>query len=405
MVKKIGLDIVSKSDKVIMLPELYRTSLKNQLSQAQFLTLEILIWLLQVHKQVKIERLAAHFPLPILFESRRRHLQRFLKLSVLSIPIIWFPLIEAVIKLKIKLGERLFIAIDRTQWKDKNLFIAAVILERRALPIYWQFLDKQGASNLAEQQALLRPVFKLLKNYELVILGDREFHSVELARWLIEKKVYFVFRQKKNTLIKLKRQPYQPLAALPLRPGMKLFLTGIKVTQQKGFSQANIGGYWKRIYRQQVEKEPWYLLTNLSNLSETLKAYKKRTGIEAMFKDCKTGGYNLEGSLASIERLTRLVLLIAFAKRAGGNLAYTCSTLKGKVIKSSGQQKYIGRERKIQQALTRNSNFWLGLYGDVWIIAKEFVAQLVEELMRVNPNKLPFYQKGLRAMTIIQQAF
>jgi hypothetical protein len=29
---------------------------------------------------------------------------------------------------------------------------------------------------------------------------------------------------------------------------------------------------------------------------------------------------------------------------------------------------------------------------------------LVEELMRLNPNKLRFYQKGLRAMTIIQQA-
>ncbi|NJM90608.1 MAG: IS4 family transposase, partial [Hydrococcus sp. RU_2_2] len=73
-------------------------------------------------------------------------------------------------------------------------------------------------------------------------------------------------------------------------------------------------------------------------------------------------------------------------------------------IKSSGQQKYIGRERKIKQALTKNSNFWLGLYGDVWIIAKEFVALLVEELMRLNLNKLPFYQKGLRAMVIIQQA-
>jgi hypothetical protein len=34
------------------------------------------------------------------------------------------------------------------------------------------------------------------------VLGDREFHSVELARWLIKKKVYFVFRQKKDTLIK-----------------------------------------------------------------------------------------------------------------------------------------------------------------------------------------------------------
>jgi hypothetical protein len=356
-----------------------------------------LIWLLQVHKQVKIERLAAHFPLPILFESRRRHLQRFLKLSVLSIPIIWFPLIEAVIKLKIKLGERLFIAIDRTQWKDKNLFMVAVIIDRRAFPVYWQFLEKKGASNLAEQKALLRPILKLLKKYELVFLGDREFHSVTLAAWLKQQKVYFVFRQKKSTNIKLPRKAYQELNTLGLAPGMKIFLSGLKVTQSSGFGQASIGAYWKRKYRGRVEKEPWYLLTNFSSLEETLKAYKKRTGIEAMFKDCKSGGYNLEGSFASIERLTRLVLLIA--------IAYSFSTLKGQAIKLKAQQKYIGRERKIQQSLTKNSNFWLGLYGDIWIITQEFVAQWVEELMRVSLNKLPFYQKGLRAMSIIQQAF
>jgi hypothetical protein len=380
-----------------MLPEFYRTCLLSQLTPTQLLTLEILVWLLQVYKQVKIERLATHFPLPILMESRRRHIQRFLILTALSIPIVWFPIVEAIIKLKFNLGERLYLAIDRTQWKDNNLFLVALIIDRRGIPIYWQFLDKRGASNLGEQQALLRPVFKLLKKSELVVLGDREFHSVTLAEWLKKQKVYFVFRQKKDTNIQVSKPAYQELNALELAPGMKMFLTGIKVTQQKGFAGASIGAYWKRKYRSSVEKEPWYLLTNFSSLEETLKAYKKRTGIEAMFKDCKSGGYNLEGSKASTERLTRLVLLIAFA--------YTFSTLKGKIIKSLGQQKYIGRERKFKQSKTKNSNFWLGLYGDVWIISKEFVAEWVEELMRLNLNKLPFYQKGLRAMTIIQQAF
>lgn len=192
-----------------MLPELYRTCLQSQLTPAQFLTLEILVWLLQIHKQVKIERLAAHFPLPILFESRRRHIQRFLKLPVLSVSRLWFPIIEGVIKLKFKLGARLYLALDRTQWKDKNLFLVAVIIERRAMPVYWQFLEKRGASNLAEQQALLKPILKLLKNYEIVVLGDREFHSVELAKWLKKNKVYFVLRQKKDTNIQEKGQEYQ----------------------------------------------------------------------------------------------------------------------------------------------------------------------------------------------------
>lgn len=380
-----------------MLPELYRTSLKNQLSQAQFLTLEILVWLLQAHKQIKIERLAAYFPLPILFESRRRHIQRFLLLRVLSIPIIWFPIIEAIIKLKFNPGERIYLAIDRTQWKDKNLFLVAFIIDKRGIPIYWQFLEKRGASNLDEQKALLRPVLKLLKQYKLVFLGDREFHSVTLAAWLKQQKVYFVLRQKKDTNIKLKKTDYQELDSLELYPGMKMFVTGIKITQSQGFTGAKIGAYWKRKYRGQVEKEPWYLLTNFSNLEETLKSYKKRTGIEAMFKDCKSGGYNLEGSKASIERLTRLVLLIA--------IAYTFSTLKGQAIKTKGQQKYIGRLRNFKQSKTKNSNFWLGLYGNVWIITRKFVEQWVEELIRINLNKLEFYQKGLKAMNIIQQLF
>jgi len=49
---------------------------------------------LTAHKEVKIERLAAYFPLPILYESRRKHIQRFLVLKSLSLLIFWFPLIK-----------------------------------------------------------------------------------------------------------------------------------------------------------------------------------------------------------------------------------------------------------------------------------------------------------------------
>ena len=98
-----------------------------------------------------------------------------------------------------------------------------------------------------------------------------------------------------------------------------------------------------------------------------------------------------------IERLTRLVLLIA--------IAYTHSPLKGQSIRVKGQSEYIGRMRKVKQTLTKNSNFWIGLYGSSWIIYHHLVRDWVAELMRLNLNKLPFYQRGQRAMSIIQQAF
>ncbi|MDP8965989.1 MAG: IS4 family transposase, partial [Cyanobacteriota bacterium] len=65
----------------------------------------------------------------------------------------------------------------------------------------------------------------MLKSYEIVVIGDREFRSVELAYWLKQKKVYFALRQKQGSYIKLKGKNYQKLSELGLAPGMKLFFT------------------------------------------------------------------------------------------------------------------------------------------------------------------------------------
>jgi hypothetical protein len=54
-----------------------------------------------------------------------------------------------------------------------------------------------------------------------------------------------------------------------------------------------------------------------------VKAYKKRFGTEAMFRDCKTGGYNLEGSQASPDKLVRLM-------KANCNRNDQCLVTRGK---------------------------------------------------------------------------
>ncbi len=52
------------------------------------------------------------------------------------------------------------------------------------------------------------------------------------------------------------------------------------------------------------------MLTNIESLDEFLKISRSRMGIEVIFKDCKTGGYNLEGSKANVQGLTNLILLL-----------------------------------------------------------------------------------------------
>ena len=277
--------------------------------------------MLQTQKEVRIERLAATRQLPILQSSRRRHIQRFLKIKALSILVLWFPIVKEVIARQVKVGSQLVIALDRTQWKDYNVLMVSAIVQKRALTLFWTLLDKKGASNLAEQQQVLRPVIRLLKRYKLVVVGDREFHLRELAQWLHRQDISFVLRQKSHTSFRQKKT-FCSLNTIPVQPGIHLLYPKISLTKKKGFSRFNLVASGQRKYRGQQEDEPWYLLTNLPDLKTASAIYNQRYGIEAMFKDCKTGGYNLERCQASPDKLIALIILIA--------LAMTAAWLKGK---------------------------------------------------------------------------
>lgn len=378
-----------------MLPQSYQNCFQKLLTPTQYKMLQILVLLVQFHKTVTIEKLATVFPQPILFESRRRSIQRFLSLPQLSIQLLWFPLLKHWIKVnQLQSGKRLTFAIDRTQWRDENVFFISLIESKRAIPIFWQSLQKKGCSNLAEQKALIRPLLRLFKGYRILVLGDREFHSIKLANWLQDKGIDFVLRQKKGTYVRLPNSSFQRLAAMGLAPGISFFFEQVQFTKQKGFGRFNLAGYYPRKYRGKVEPSGWYLLTNLPSTKAAIQAFKRRSGIEAMFKDCKTGGYNLESTYAGGQRLIALILLIA--------IAYTCAILTGRQSRKMGVQKYLCRLQELKRSPRRHSTFWLGLYGQLWIGAMEEWADLAQNLMRLKPNKLPYFQQGLRAMSLIQ---
>jgi hypothetical protein len=98
-----------------MLPELYQTHFQKHLKPFDYLLLEILINLLQSIKQVNLEKLATSLPLPILFESRRKKIQRFLSLPEWKVKTIWLSLISQWINTSINRREVLHLAIDRTR--------------------------------------------------------------------------------------------------------------------------------------------------------------------------------------------------------------------------------------------------------------------------------------------------
>jgi hypothetical protein len=101
-----------------MLPQFYQDHFKSQLHPAQYLLLTLLVQLLQTIKQAKLETLATSLPLPILFESRRRKIQRFLSLPALCIETLWFPVIVQWLKVTFGQDKTLYVVIDRTRWMN-----------------------------------------------------------------------------------------------------------------------------------------------------------------------------------------------------------------------------------------------------------------------------------------------
>ena len=228
-------------------------------------------------------------------------------------------------------------------------------------------------------------------------MGDREFHSVELASWLQGQKISFVFRQKQSTTFREKVHSFQPLNSIPISPGVRQFYTNINLTQKSGKGRFNLAVYWKRKYRGKQEDEVWYLLTNLPDSETAIGIYRQRFGIEAMFRDCKTGGYNLEGSKANPDKLVRLILIIA--------ISLTSAWLHGQRTKFQGQELYVCRLQEERRTRKRHSDFWIGLYAQAWLDGRDLATLWLESWMQLSGNKQSYLQRGLDAASRLQTLF
>ena len=134
----------------------------------------------------------------------------------------------------------------------------------------------------------------------------------------------------------------------------------------------------------------------MKSLPRTLSCYKNRWGIETLFRDLKTGGYNLENTHVNERRLQAIILLIA--------IAYTLATLQGEFIQNLGVSEYICRPNEPKRSTERNSFFWIGLHSPDWIQSLSIYSDLAFSLMSLKPHKRLHFQRGLKAQSLLQIA-
>jgi hypothetical protein len=187
--------------------------------------------------------------------------------------------------------------------------MASVVYAGRALPLCWLVVKgDKGHFPQATHQALLAQLIDLVPpDAHVTFLGDGEFDGCELQGDLRRAKWQYVCRTGSNITLtafgcKLSAGDMQP------KRGELLALSPAWMTAEH-YGPISLLALWEDKYAQ-----PIYLVTNMSDLDEAMRRYKKRAHIETFFSDHKSRGFHIDSShLSNPHRLCRLLIASCLA--------------------------------------------------------------------------------------------
>jgi hypothetical protein len=261
-------------------------------------------------RSVHLSKVAGKIPGPAKLVSITRRLSRFLDNPAVQVREWYEPIARPWLQAQWQcLGEVRLIVDGTKVGFGHQLLLVSLAYRKRAIPIAWTWTKHvRGHSSAVKQLALLNYVRRLLPAHAVVFLvGDCEFGSVEVLKWLSQWGWYYVLRQKSDTTVWLHPQDeWKPLASFVHKAGESRWLEHGYLTA-KAIFPTNLLVHW-----QAGEDEPWCLATNLPDREMTLRYYRRRMWADELHADLKKHGFDLESTmLRHFSKLSRLTLAVA----------------------------------------------------------------------------------------------
>lgn len=203
-------------------------------------------------------------------------------------------------------GRVIVLMIDQSKVNDAHqMIMVSLRVGERALPLAWRMKKTQGAIGFDVQREALEAVDALLpEDARPLLMGDRFYGSTALINWCRDKGWGWRLRCKQDLLVF--EQGGETTLASCFARGDRM-LRDIELTEKR--ARTHIA-----MIHEAGHPEPWIIA--MSDPPTTWRAYDYglRWGIEAMFSDYKTRGFNLEDSqIERTDRLDRLILVLGIA--------------------------------------------------------------------------------------------
>ena len=297
--------------------QLYHTwicQLCEQRPDTRITRLRNFVWLMiGIYKSrcVHLSKVANEIPGSAKLLSTTKRLSRFLDNPAIRVREWYEPIARRWLNTQWRCLGEIRLIVDGTKIGcGHQLLMVALAYRKRAIPIAWTWVKhKRGHSSAIKQMALLNYVRKLLPvGAAIFLVGDCEFGSVDVLKWLDQWHWFYVLRQKSDTCVWLEQEnAWKPFGSFVTKADQSHWL-GHGYLTARSIYPTNLLTHW-----QAGENEPWCLATNLPDRTITLRCYRRRMWIEEMFGDLKKHGFNLESTrLQNFLRLSRLTLAVAW---------------------------------------------------------------------------------------------
>lgn len=182
-------------------------------------------------RDVRLSRIAERVPLDIQEDNVAQRFRRWLKNEQVDVRTIYDPVAFGI--LGALRHTRLRLQIDRTEVNERlNTLMVSVYYRKRAIPLMWSVLTHQGTSTFKERNQILAHLEQLLPaGCTVIILGDREFGSVDMMRSIRLHGWDFCLRVKGSHFVCPTKRVWVKLKDLAPARGTHYFLTDVVLTQ------------------------------------------------------------------------------------------------------------------------------------------------------------------------------
>lgn len=290
-------------DHTTMLTDVLKLHLGWNLARIKCLSC-LIIALFKV-KTVNFAELATAFSGSAKVESHYRRIQRFFK----EVPM--QPEIVAQIVVSFLPYDQFTLSLDRTNWMlgcfSINFLVLSVVHQGTAFPIFWILLPKKGNSNTQERIELINQFLEIFGTHKIkYLLADREFIGEEWFGYLIDCKIHFRFRIKRN--MKISRSNGV------LSEAQNFFRSLPISTECQLIGRRLICGHWLWVTGMRLPSGDYLIVVSNDDSDQVMSDYSKRWKIEVLFHSLKSRGFNFEEvNLKDEERLNRLFSVLAIA--------------------------------------------------------------------------------------------